>query len=59
VPQNLSFSSSTGQPINADLEGLNALQDLQKIVTAAGQAGLRSSSMTTAPRPPSSLSITC
>ena len=41
VPQNLSFSSSTGQPINADLKGLNALQDLQKIVTAAGQAGLK------------------
>ena len=32
----------TGQPINADLKGLNALQDLQKIVTAsAGQAGLK------------------
>jgi endoglucanase len=41
VPQNLSFSSSTGQPINADLKGLNALQDLQKIVTAAGQDGLK------------------
>jgi endoglucanase len=41
VPQNLSFSSNTGQPINADLKGLNALQDLQKIVTAAGQAGLK------------------
>jgi endoglucanase len=41
VPQNLSFSSSAGQPINADLKGLNALQDLQKIVTAAGQAGLK------------------
>jgi endoglucanase len=41
VPQNLAFSNSTGQPINADLKGLNALQDLQKIVTAAGQAGLK------------------
>ena len=41
VPQNLAFSNNTGQPINADLKGLNALQDLQKIVTAAGQAGLK------------------
>ena len=41
VPQNLAFSSNTGQPINTDLKGLNALQDLQKIVTAAGQAGLK------------------
>jgi endoglucanase len=41
VPQNLSFSNSTGGSINADLKGLNALQDLQKIVTAAGQAGLK------------------
>ena len=40
VPQNLSFSSNTG-PINTDLEGLNALQDLQKIVTYAGQEGLK------------------
>jgi endoglucanase len=40
VPQNLAFSSNSG-PINTDLEGLNALQDLQKIVTAAGQAGLK------------------
>ena len=40
VPQNLSFSSGTG-PINTDLEGLTALQDLQKIVTYAGQEGLK------------------
>ncbi len=40
VPQNLSFSSNSG-PINTDLEGLNALQDLQKIVTYAGQEGLK------------------
>jgi endoglucanase len=39
VPQNLSFYN-TG-PINLDLKGLNALQDLQKIVTYAGQAGLK------------------
>ena len=41
VPQNLSFSGSTGQSINADLKGQNALQDLQSIVNAAGQAGLK------------------
>ena len=40
VPQNLSFSSNTG-PINTDLQGLSALQDLQKIVTYAGQEGLK------------------
>jgi endoglucanase len=40
VPQNLAFNNNTG-PINTDLKGLNALQDLQKIVTAAGQAGLK------------------
>lgn len=38
VPQNLAFNNNSG-PINTDLKGLNALQDLQKIVTAAGQAG--------------------
>ena len=41
VPQNLSFSNSTGGGINTDLKGLNALQDLQKIVAAAGAAGLK------------------
>ena len=41
VPQNLSFSNSTGGTINGDLRGLTALQDLQKIVTAAGAAGLK------------------
>ena len=40
VPQNLQFYNTTG-PINTDLKGLNALQDLQKIVTYAGQAGLK------------------
>ena len=40
VPQNLSFYNATG-PINADLAGLNSLQDLQKIVTYAGQEGLK------------------
>jgi endoglucanase len=40
VPSNLSFYNATG-PINTDLEGLNALQDLQKIVTYAGEVGLK------------------
>ena len=40
VPQNLAFNNNSG-PINTDLEGLNALQDLQKTVAAAGQAGLK------------------
>ena len=40
VPQNLSFQSNSG-PINTDLKGLNSMQILQKIVTAAGQDGLK------------------
>ena len=40
VPQNLSFYNATG-PINTDLEGLNALQILDKIITYAGQEGLK------------------
>jgi endoglucanase len=40
VPQNLSFNNNSG-PINTDLRGLTALQDLQKIVSYAGQAGLK------------------
>ena len=40
VPQNLAFNSNSG-PINTDLQGLNALEDLEKIVAAAGQAGLK------------------
>jgi endoglucanase len=40
VPQNLAFSGNSG-PINAPLEGLNALQDLQVIVTYAGEEGLK------------------
>ncbi|MBV9384402.1 MAG: cellulase family glycosylhydrolase [Streptosporangiaceae bacterium] len=40
IPQNLSFNNNSG-PINTDLKGLNALQDLQKIVAYAGQAGLK------------------
>jgi endoglucanase len=40
VPQNLAFTNNTG-PINTDLEGLNALQDLQKIVNYAGEVGLK------------------
>jgi endoglucanase len=40
VPQNLAFNNNSG-PINTDLKGRTALQDLQQIVTAAGQAGLK------------------
>ena len=40
VPQNLSFYNATG-PINTDLKGLNALQILDKIITYAGQEGLK------------------
>jgi endoglucanase len=41
IPQNFSTSGSTGTPMNKDLVGLNAVQILQKIVTAAGAAGLK------------------
>jgi endoglucanase len=40
VPQNFSTYNNTG-PINTDLVGLNSLQILDKIVTYAGQAGLK------------------
>jgi endoglucanase len=40
VPTNLAFTNNSG-PINTDLEGLNALQDLQKIVNYAGEVGLK------------------
>jgi endoglucanase len=40
VPQNLAFNGNSG-PINTPLEGLNALQDLQAIVTYAGEEGLK------------------
>ncbi len=40
VPQNLSFFNNTG-PINTDLQGLNSLQILDKIIAYAGQAGLK------------------
>ncbi|MGE5287393.1 MAG: cellulase family glycosylhydrolase [Micromonosporaceae bacterium] len=40
VPQNLSFYNNTG-PINTDLKGLTALQILDKIITYAGQDGLK------------------
>jgi endoglucanase len=39
VPSNLSFNN--GSPINTDLRGLTSLQIMDKIITAAGQAGLR------------------
>ena len=40
VPSNISFASSTGA-INADLKGLNALQIMDKVISAAGAVGLR------------------
>ena len=40
VPTNISFSNGSG-PINTDLEGLNSLQILDKIVAYSGQIGLR------------------
>jgi endoglucanase len=40
VPQNFSQYNSTG-PINTDLAGLNSLQIMDKIITYAGQAGLK------------------
>ena len=40
VPQNLTFFNNAG-PVNTDLKGLNSLQILDKIVTAAGADGLK------------------
>ncbi|HEX3786318.1 MAG TPA: cellulase family glycosylhydrolase [Pseudonocardiaceae bacterium] len=40
VPQNLSFYNNTG-PINGDLQGLTSMQILDKIITYAGQDGLK------------------
>ena len=40
VPSAISYYNSSG-PINTDLEGLNSLQVLQKIVAYAGQEGLK------------------
>jgi endoglucanase len=40
VPSSISFQNSTG-PINADLEGLDALEVMDKVISAAGSLGLR------------------
>ena len=40
VPSNISFANGSG-PINTDLKGLNSLQVMDKIITAAGNDGLR------------------
>ena len=40
IPISIQFSNHAG-PINADLKGLDSLQLLDKIVTAAGSAGLK------------------
>jgi endoglucanase len=39
IPSNISYHNGSG-PINTDLEGLNSLQILDKIVSYAGQIGL-------------------
>jgi endoglucanase len=39
VPTNISYHNASG-PINTDLQGLNSLQILDKVVTYAGQIGL-------------------
>ena len=39
VPSNISYNN--GSPINTDLQGLNSLQIMDKIVAYAGQLGLR------------------
>src|SRR5215472_5532906 len=40
VPSNISFANGSG-PINSDLKGLNSLAVMDKIITAAGNDGLR------------------
>jgi len=40
VPSNISFANGSG-PINSDLKGLNALQVMDKVISAAGAIGLR------------------
>ena len=40
VPSNISYANGSG-PINTDLKGLNALQVMDKIISAAGAIGLR------------------
>lgn len=40
VPSNISYANGTGA-INTDLKGLNALQVMDKIISAAGAVGLR------------------
>ncbi len=41
VPQAIGYSSEESEPINGDLEGLNSLQILDRIIAAAGKLGLR------------------
>src|SRR5207248_9965078 len=40
VTSNISFANGSG-PINSDLKGLNALQVMDKVISAAGAIGLR------------------
>lgn len=40
IPSNISYENGTG-PINSDLQGLNSLQIMDKVISAAGSIGLR------------------
>lgn len=40
VPSSISFANGSG-PINTDLQGLNALEVMDKVISAAGSLGLR------------------
>ncbi|HLJ86109.1 MAG TPA: cellulase family glycosylhydrolase [Candidatus Angelobacter sp.] len=40
IPSNITFSNGSG-PINSDIKGLTSLQVMDKIITAAGNDGLR------------------
>lgn len=40
VPSSISFSNGSG-PINTDLKGLNSLEVMDKVISAAGSPGLR------------------
>lgn len=41
IPQEIRYSSDDDEPINADLQGLDSMQILDRIVAAAGKLGLR------------------
>lgn len=41
VPKDISYSSQEDEPINGDLQGLDSMQILDRIITVAGKLGLR------------------